>query len=236
MIAPSGLFITGTDTGIGKTRVACAIARQLFREGLRTGVYKPAASGGWRDGARWRYSDPEELWEAAGRPGELAQVCPQTFPAPLAPHLAARAAGLQIDSALLRRGVEPWRATSDFVIVEGAGGYFSPIGQEELVADLALDLGYPLLIVAPNRLGTINQTLQTVFVIAGYRGGAALAGVVLNDVTEPSDELDPSIRSNAEELAARLACPLLGRVGWNAREFDQAIDWCAVARDAAARR
>ena len=80
------------------------------------------------------------LWEAAGRPGELESVCPQRFAAPLAPHLAARAEGRMIDSKLLRRGLNYWRDRSDVVLMEGAGGLMSPMGDTEYVADLALDL------------------------------------------------------------------------------------------------
>lgn len=226
---PAGLFITGTDTGVGKTRVATLIARSLVRDQCRVGVYKPAASGGWWDGQRWRYSDPEQLWEAAGRPRTLDDVCPQCFPAPLAPHLAAQAAGMPFDSERLRRGIEPWLATSELVIVEGAGGFFSPLGTDELNADLARDLDYPLVVVAPNRLGTINQTLQTVFAIAHYRGGSKLAGVVLNDVAPPDPRLDPSVESNATELARRLSCPLLAQLAWNGVEFNSVLDWRELA-------
>src|SRR5690606_5011568 len=88
-----GLFITGTDTGVGKTYVAAIIARSLRIAGFRVGVYKPAASGCRVDGAELTSDDALDLWEAAGRPGSLDEVCPQRFLAPLAPHLAARAEG-----------------------------------------------------------------------------------------------------------------------------------------------
>src|SRR5688572_7090297 len=95
-----GLFITGTDTGVGKTYIGCLIARSLRAAGLSVGVYKPAASGCQREGDTLVSEDAVALWQAAGQPGELERVCPQRFAAPLAPHLAAREEGRSIDEAL----------------------------------------------------------------------------------------------------------------------------------------
>src|SRR5688572_556591 len=98
-----GLFISGTDTNVGKTHVAAAIARDLVATGVRVGIYKPAASGCQKNLQGELVSDDAlMLWEAAGRPGELSAVCPQRYAAPVAPHLAARAEGKQLDAALLR--------------------------------------------------------------------------------------------------------------------------------------
>ena len=106
-----GLFITGTDTGVGKTYVAALIARSLVASGRRVGVYKPAASGCIRDAHGCLVSDDAvALWEAAGRPSDLEHVCPQRFAAPLAPHLAARGEGREIDANLLRSGLDYWRS------------------------------------------------------------------------------------------------------------------------------
>src|SRR5258708_35422490 len=99
---PRGLFITGTDTEIGKTYVASLIARALVSAGHRVGVYKPAASGCRRQGDSLVSDDAVALWRAAGSPGTLAEVCPQVFAAPLAPYLAATAEGRELDAALLR--------------------------------------------------------------------------------------------------------------------------------------
>ena len=126
-----GLFITGTDTGVGKTYVAGLIARSLAASGRRVGVYKPAASGCLRQDGTLVSDDAVALWNAAGRPGELERVCPQRFAAPLAPHLAARAEGKALDAALLRQGLEYWRERSEIVLVEGAGGLMSPLGERK---------------------------------------------------------------------------------------------------------
>ncbi len=173
MSAPAcpGLFITGTDTEVGKTYVTALIAKTLRAAGRRVGVYKPAASGCREEGGRLVAGDALALWQAAGRPGSLEEVCPQVFAAPMSPHLAARAEGKQLDTALLRRGIDVWLERSEIVLVEGAGGLMSPMSDDEYVADLAYDFGFPLLVVSANRLGTINQTLQTLITAASFRDG-----------------------------------------------------------------
>ncbi len=224
----AGLFITGTDTGVGKTYVAAMIARSLTSDGLCVGVYKPAASGCRIRGGRMVSDDALALWDAAGRPGTLERVCPQCFAAPLAPHLAAREEGKQLDGKLLRRGLEYWQQQADVVVVEGAGGLMSPLGDTEYVADLARDFGFPLVVVSRNALGTINHTLQTM-VVARTRSLLDVAGVVLNQPTPPSIE-DASLASNRRELAARLEVPILAQVAWQCGRFDTAVDWLALAR------
>ena len=252
-----GLFITGTDTGVGKTYVAALIARRLAAEGRKVGVYKPAASGCRRQDGSLVSDDAVALWEAAGRPGELDQVCPQLFEAPLAPHLAARAEGRRLDADLLRRGLEHWRQRSEIILVEGAGGLMSPLGEDEYVADLAREFGFPLVVVAPNVLGTINQTLQTLITASVFRRrkkgtvpicaqhpsgrsgkwglspfsswGLSIAGVVLNHPAPPL-AADASLSSNRRELAARCTPPILGEVGWDSGQIDEAVDWFILAR------
>jgi len=221
-----GLFITGTDTEIGKTYVGARIAAALVRAGHRVGVYKPAASGCSLANGTLVSDDAVALWEAAGRPGTLDQVCPQRFLAPLAPHLAAEAEGRRLDADLLRSGIEPWLATSDVVLVEGAGGLMSPLGEDEYVADLAYDLGYPLVIVARNALGTINHVLQTLITAATFQDGLDVAGIVLNRNAEVSDE---SARQNAAEIRRRAVAPLLAELGFRAPDFEPEVDWYALA-------
>lgn len=224
-----GLFIVGTDTGVGKTTVACAIASQLQQQGVKIGVYKPAASGCARAGNQLVSSDAVSLWEAAGSPGTLGKVCPQLFEAALAPHLAARQEQRQIDPKLLRTGLDYWRKRSEIVIVEGAGGLMSPLGESEYVADLAKDIGFPLIVVAPNRIGTINQTLQTLIAAETYGGGLPVAGIVLNDVLPPQSH-DPSIASNRCELELRCVPPVLGQLPHGRAKLDVSIDWLEVAQ------
>jgi dethiobiotin synthetase len=223
-----GLFIAGTDTGVGKTRVAATIARLLVAQGVRVGIYKPAASGCKRRRGQLMSEDAVELWEAAGKPLTLEQVCPQRYAAPLAPHLAARAEGRAIDAKLLRSGLTVWQQNSDIVLIEGAGGLMSPLSHDEYVADLALEFGYGVVVVAANMLGVINQTLQTLVTAAVFRGGFDVAGIVLNHV-QPNTRSGPSIKSNRVELERRAEAPVLGELGYNAMKFDKKIDWMALA-------
>src|SRR5215212_9854771 len=209
----TGLFITGTGTGVGKTYVAALVTRALRHAGKRVGVYKPVASGGEERDGRLVSADAMALWEAAGRPGMLEQVCPQVFAAPLAPHLSARAEGRRVDSELLRSGLGFWIASCDFVVVEGGGGLMSPISDDDYNADLAAEFGFPLLVVAANVLGTINATLQTLITAGTFGEGLRVAGVVLNS-SKPT-AADPSADSNAQELARRCERPLLATVAHN---------------------
>lgn len=219
-----GLFITGTDTEVGKTYVTALIARQLVAEGKRVGVYKPAASGCAFD----ETDDPYLLWEAAGKPGELQHVCPQRFAAPLAPHLAAREEQKEVDSELLRAGLEYWRDRCDIILVEGIGGLMSPVTDDDYVADLAFDFGFPLILVAPNVLGVINQTLQTLITAATFRDGLDVAGIVLNQISQEANN-DPSRRSNLDELTARCVPPILTELSRDADKFDRPVDWLDLA-------
>jgi dethiobiotin synthetase len=223
-----GLFIAGTDTEVGKTFVAARIAAALHRQGRRVGVYKPVASGCRIVAGKMLSDDALQLWEAAGRPGSLDAVCPQLFAAPLAPPQAAREAGRAVDAELLRAGLAGWLRDSEIVLVEGVGGLMSPISDEDYVVDLAADFGFPLIVVAPNALGVINQTLQTLITAATFRDGLEIAGVVLNHIRPPS-AADRSIASNRSQLEQRCVPPVLAELGWQADGFDADVDWYGLA-------
>jgi dethiobiotin synthetase len=222
---PLGLFICGTDTDVGKTYVAAGIARACRSAGLRVGVYKPVASGTSAD--QPTSTDAFRLWDSAGRTGQLADVCPQQFRAPLAPHLAARLEGREVDERQLVQGIAMW-SDCDLVLVEGVGGLMSPVSRDLYVADLAWAFRLPLLVVAPNRIGVINQTLQTLITAATFREGLPVRGIVLNDVSPDVDEASRAL--NAEELTARCLPPLLAQVRWQEADALGRVDWLAVMK------
>ena len=222
-----GLFITGTDTDVGKTYVGALIARHLAAAGHRVGVYKPAASGCIEEGGAMISTDAKTLWEAAGCPGALDRVCPQRFRASVAPHLAARAEGRPLDTGLLRSGLDYWRERSDVVLVEGIGGLMCPVEKDVYVADLAFYFGFPLVVVSRNALGTINHTLQTLITAATFREGLKIAGIVLNHPAPP--DADSSVTTNRQELTARCFAPVLAEVFWQSNDFDTPVDWMRLA-------
>ncbi len=214
---PRGIFIAGTDTEVGKTYVTSLLAKRLVSEGKRVGVYKPAASDCIQKGEELFSTDADKLWRAAGQPLTLNEVCPQRFLAPLAPHLAARLEGKKIDVQLLREGLAAWHGHCDIVLVEGIGGLMSPVSDDEFVADLAFDFGYPLIVVASNTLGVINQTLQTLITASTFRDGLDVVAVVLNDASPGKS--DVSRNSNYEQIESRIIPPVLGHVGHGSDGF-----------------
>ena len=229
--SPPGLFIVGTDTEVGKTYITAQIAKQLRATGKRVGVYKPVASGCPQENGQYRSPDAECLWQAAGKPADLPAVCPQQFQAPLAPPEAARAEGRTVDEKLLRSGLEHWKQGSDIVLVEGVGGLMSPLSEEEFVADLAYDFGFPVVVVVPNQLGVINQTLQTLIAAVTFRDGIHVAGIILNHCRSP-ELTDISRETNRQAISRHAVPPVLAEVSWQG-SFDVPVDWWAVATSTA---
>ena len=224
-----GIFITGTDTDVGKTYVAALIAKQLHKQGVNVGVYKPAASGCTDNGDNMLFSeDADALWNAAGQPATVNHVCPQMFRAPLAPHLSARAEGKEIHRELLVQGIEYWQENSDFIIVEGAGGLMSPISDDDFVADLAYEFGFPLVVVVANKLGCINHTLQTLVTAAAYEDGISIAGIILNQVIPPTLD-DQSLDSNPAEIERVCIPPVLATVDFE-QGLSREIDWLKLVQ------
>ena len=201
-----GLFITGTDTGVGKTYVTAALARALARQGLKVGAYKPVATGVATDAdGRPYWADVETLAAALADRQDDERICPQRFRAPAAPPVAAGLEGARVDAQLLRAGANWWRGRVDILLVEGVGGLLCPLTHDETIADLAGDLGFPLLIVSRQALGTINHTLLTIEVARSR--GLRMAGVVLNEVQPAAS--DASAGTNADEIESRGQVPVL---------------------------
>ncbi|MEZ6057596.1 MAG: dethiobiotin synthase [Planctomycetaceae bacterium] len=211
-----GLFITGTDTGVGKTHVTTAALRALRKQGIRVGGYKPVCSGARPispEGMTYCWDDVEQIHAALGGEFPRELICPQTYFAPLAPPIAAAQEGREVDAIALRAGALAWRTgvvgspPIELLLVEGAGGFLSPITRFETNADLAVDLQFPVVIVSPNRLGTINQTLLTIEAIRSR--GLTVAGVVLNSLS-PDD--DGSREGNAREIQKFGGVNILGEL------------------------
>lgn len=212
------LFFAGTDTDVGKTYIAALAARMLRRIGKRVGVYKPVASGCRKVDGVLVADDAIALWEAAGRPQTLDNVCPQRFLEPLAPPEAAAAEGKQVDGDLLRGGADCWNDNVDVLIVEGAGGLLSPLANGILNIDLVQQFDSTLIIVAANRLGAIHQTLATCAAAAHH--GAQPRGIILCDTT---GHPDASASTNADQISSYSDVPVLGSVPFGGNEEDVAF-------------
>jgi dethiobiotin synthetase len=156
----TGLFVTGTDTEVGKTVVACAIAATLAAGGQRVSVFKPVVTGlADSSGAP---PDHERLRASACSRQSAAEVAPYLFDPPVSPHLAADAAGVPVEPHVLRTAAHTAAASGDVLVAEGVGGLMVPLSAGYLVRDLAADLGLPVVIAARPGLGTINHTLMTI--------------------------------------------------------------------------
>jgi dethiobiotin synthetase len=169
------LAVTGTDTGVGKTVVTCALLSALRARGRDVGGMKPVETGVV---ARHAGTDAERIRRAAGGVHRPEDVCPITFPDPLSPHVAARRAGSAVDVHALDRAFARVERAADAVLVEGAGGLLVPLTPALSFADLAARWRLELVIVAANRLGVINHLLLTVR--EAERRGLVVRGVVLN--------------------------------------------------------
>lgn len=225
-----GLFITGTDTGVGKTHIACAIVRELREAGHRVGAFKPACSGASLDeNGHSHWDDVDRLREALDREVSDDQLCPQRFFAPLAPPVAAGKEGRRVDWKSIIHGFEAWQKGCDILVIEGAGGLLCPLTNDVTMAEFAGFSSYPLVIVARLGLGTINHTLLTVEV--ARQRGLRIAGLVFNEPTPTEDDL---VASNPVEVASRCDVPILaicryqtagvGRVNESLR-----LDWWNLA-------
>ncbi|MCA9073644.1 MAG: dethiobiotin synthase [Planctomycetaceae bacterium] len=226
-----GLFITATDTDAGKTHCTNLIVRDLRSQGVRVGCYKPVCSGSLLAADQTRsWEDVNVLAEALGGQFPQERICPQTFDAPLAPSSAARLAGREIDEELLRGGVDWWSDRVELLCVEGVGGLLCPLSDRQTVADLAGDIGFPLLIVCPLVLGAINHTLLTVSVAQSRN--LPIAGLVINQIRPVTDAVS---ESTIAEIRARTSVPILAMMPFAERERlrpldgQERIDWSAVA-------
>ena len=198
-----GYFITGTDTGVGKTLVACALLRAFARAGYRAVGMKPVAAGAVRHAASFNNEDVEQLRAAGNVTADSALINPYCFEPAIAPHIAAAQAGITIDLERIVRAYASLSAGADRVVVEGAGGFCVPLNRHETTADVAGLVGLPVVLVVGVRLGCLNHALLTAQAIRAR--GLKLAGWVANHI----DPAMPVARENVAALVERLAAPLL---------------------------
>lgn len=203
----SGIFITGTDTGVGKTFVACGLATLLRERGYRVGVMKPAETGCAEQDGKLIPEDAVRLRDASGCGEPIEKICPYRLPEPLAPSLAAERAGARIDIDRLLEVYQEISSNRDVILVEGAGGLMVPLLPSFTYADLARVMKLPLVVVAANKLGAINHLLLTLE-HASCKGLTVL-GYILNRV---SAENSLAAETNREILVNLTAVPCLGEV------------------------
>jgi len=219
------IFITSTDTGVGKTFFACGLAGLLESYGYRVGVMKPVETGcAKRDGVLY----PEDAWrlkEASGCAETIERICPYRLPEPLAPSIAAERAGVRIDIDRLLTVLEEIKGAHDITLVEGAGGLMVPIVPSYTFADFARVAKLPVMVVAANQLGVINHLLLTLEHASCK--GLTLFGYVLNRV---SNEPSLAAETNREVLLGLTGVPCLGELPFNepgaelANLFEEELD------------
>jgi dethiobiotin synthetase len=203
----SGVMVTGTDTGIGKTYASCAVIRALAASGRRVQGMKPVASGcAWTDG-QWQNEDALALRAAAASTADYALVNPYALPMATAPQIAARVAGAALQLPVMQAAFTRLASSAEFVLVEGVGGWLAPLSDTIDQSMLVKALDIPVLLVVGMRLGCINHARLSERAIAA--DGCRLLGWVANAV-------DPEFDQDGryfEALAAVMQSPCLGRIG-----------------------
>ncbi len=210
-----GLFVTGTDTGVGKTVVACAIASNLRRRGAgHVGVFKPIASGCRRDREGLVNEDAEALAHFADCRFPLEVINPIRYAAAVTPAVAAEQTNRCPDYAAMVRSLEVLDSECDCVLVEGVGGLLVPLDTAtpaHTVLDLIVALGYPVLVVAGSVLGTLNHTAMTVRLLQA--AGCRVVGMVVNGYdADVAKHADPSVATNRQWLEKMNRLPVLATV------------------------
>jgi dethiobiotin synthetase len=201
-----GYFITGTDTEVGKTFVAAGLAKAMAETGLRVGVMKPVETGCTVKDETLVPKDAVFLKQAIGTEAQLDTINPYRFKDPLAPSIAARIAGVEIDFEKIKECYGELSKDKDVMLLEGAGGLMVPLAEDKTSADLVLFLELKLIVVAPSRLGVLNHTLLTVRHARDIN--IEVTAVILNHPTSSTDE---SVSFNMTELK-RLDVPIIGEL------------------------
>ena len=224
------MFVTGTDTGVGKTVVACALAAWAHRQGVDVGVMKPVATGGRWIAGRWLSDDAVRLARVVASRDPWRLVNPVCFQEPVAPWTAARRAHRPIRLEPILGAFRALAHRHELVIVEGVGGLLVPITAQVTVADLVRRLHLPLLLVARPSLGTINHTLLSLQVARDKR--LTVRAVLLNHAEAPAHDAMSrlAVRTNPEILRRLTHRPVLGPLPWLRRHRDGTTDPATLSR------
>ena len=226
----AGFFITGTDTGVGKTRFVSLLAQSLISKGVDVKVCKPIATGGKRNSKGVLVSSDTLALSRASGDKDLKAITPWCFEVPASPALAAKLEGSNLSIEALAVAVKK-RCDDAFAIVEGAGGLLCPLTDTESIADLAQRLQYPIIIVARRSLGTLNHLLLTLEVARQY--GLVVAGVVMS---ETEAVLDQAAIHNPVEFSLRSAVSLLAVLPFEKKgdkaglEAVGSVDWLELCK------
>ena len=210
-------FITGTDTDVGKTYIASTLVKHFCQQGLQAVGMKPVAAGAELVNGRLLNSDVIELIKASNVDADLALINPYVFAPAIAPHIAAEQAAIKVSLDNIQQSFDALQAKADVVVVEGAGGFRVPINRQETMADLAVKLNLPVILVVGVRLGCINHALMTAGSIRA--AGLNLVGWVANRI----DPNMPAIEENIATLKALIKAPCIADVAWG--EEPQFIDF-----------
>lgn len=203
---PPCWFITGTDTEVGKTLASCALLEAAKGAGHRCAGYKPVAAGCERTAEGLRNEDALRLLAHSAIKLDYAEVNPVALAEPTSPHIASAAEGHPIDLAGLSAGLHQLQKRADWIVVEGAGGWFTPLTEDFTLADWVIAERLPVILVVGIKLGCINHALLTAAAIA--QAGLPLAGWIANDVLPPG----PRHAEYLASLAVRLNAPWLGEI------------------------
>lgn len=191
-------FVTGTDTEVGKTHVSCLLLKQYAAQGLKVIGMKPIAAGCELVNGEWGNEDVQKLIAASNVTAPLDLINPYRFKDPIAPHLAAEKVGVTIEIETIVSAFKQLQTMADVVIVEGAGGFLVPLNTKANMADLAIALGLPTILVVGLRLGCINHSLLTVEAIKAR--GLALHGWVANHIDVEMEVQKENIQTIAKQL------------------------------------
>lgn len=202
----TGFFVTGTDTGVGKTFVSCLLLHALAKQHKTVVGMKPIAAG--IEKGQWL--DVESLRTASNVDIDVKLINPYALDSPIAPHIAARQQDVEIDLKKIDKAFQELKKKADYVVVEGVGGFLVPINESQDTSDLAQLLNLPVILVVGMRLGCINHALLTV---------QAIQHIGLSPVGWVANCIDPdflAVDENIDTLRQRLVCPLLGIVPFDA--------------------